>query len=160
MRKARLAARSGALPQPASRVQGTTRYATVFAEIDAAGAGGGHPGPAAVAVPVGVGALDAALAGYRASGGVVAQLVGVEPTETAWLAVSVRAGEPVTRPGPDRSVMVGPDCATLSLVAWPAVSQGTFSIVVVGDVSALDAVADLAAAGVKAGETGAKLRPR
>jgi len=131
-------------------------YSTLFAEIDAALAGAGRQAPEVVVVPVGVGALAAAaVAHYRRGGSAPVTLVGVEPTDAACLTASVLAGEPVTIPGPQRSVMVGLNCGTPSKVAWPAVSQGIDTFVTVDDRWATDAVADLAAAGVEAGETGA-----
>lgn len=131
-------------------------YSTLFAEIDAALAAAGRPGPEVVVVPVGVGALAAAaVTHYRPPGSAHTALVGVEPTDAACLTASVLAGEPVSVPGPQRSVMVGLNCGTPSLVAWPAVSRGIDAFVTIDDDWALDAVASLAAAGVEAGETGA-----
>ncbi len=131
-------------------------YSTLFAEIDSALAGAGRRGPEVVVVPIGVGALAAAAAAhYRRPGAAPVGLVGVEPSDAACLSESVLAGEPVTLAGPQRSVMVGLNCGTPSLVAWPAVSAGFGTFVSIDDGWALDAVVDLAAAGVEAGETGA-----
>ena len=51
--------------------------------------------------------------------------------------------------------MAGLNCGTVSIVAWPAVSAGVDVFVAVDDAAAEQAIRDLAAIGVVAGETGA-----
>ncbi len=136
-------------------------YSTMFQEIAEALSDGGVAVPDTVVVPVGVGALASAAVKHFRSG--VADgysdaeptIIGVEPSDAACVAASLRAGSPVSVPGPHRSIMAGLNCGTPSVVAWPAVSAGLDAVVVIGDDWARDAVRDLAVAGVCAGETGA-----
>jgi diaminopropionate ammonia-lyase len=136
-------------------------YATLYHELDEALAAGGRHGVDAVFVPVGVGALAAATVrhfnGRQPSGGTgrAPAIVGVEPTGADCVARSLAAGRVTTVAGPHRSIMVGLNCGTPSMVAWPTVSKGLAAVVTVDDGWARSAVRDLAAAGIEAGETGA-----
>ena len=51
--------------------------------------------------------------------------------------------------------MAGLNCGTPSLVAWPLLRSGLDAVVAVADERARQAMRDLAAAGIVAGETGA-----
>jgi diaminopropionate ammonia-lyase len=136
---------------PAWVVQG---YATIFWELDEQlGAGG----PDVVVVPVGVGALAAAAVRHYRRRGLRRRprLIGVEPLGAACLLRSLAAGRIVTVPGPHRSIMVGLNCGTPSLVAWPVLRAGVDAVVAVADERARQAMRDLAAVGIVAGETGA-----
>lgn len=82
-------------------------------------------------------------------------VVGVEPVDAACIMASALAGRITTVPGPHRSIMAGLNCGTPSPVAWPLVSAGVRTLVAVDDDRARQAVRDLAALGVEAGETGA-----
>ena len=62
---------------------------------------------------------------------------------------------PVDVPGPHDSIMAGLNCGTVSLVAWPTVQAGVDVFVAIDDDAAEQAMRDLAALGVVAGETGA-----
>lgn len=137
-------------------------YATLFGEIDEALARSGREAPDVVVVPIGVGALAAAAVahfgpappdGSARSG--TPSIVGVEPQDAACVTASALAGRLVTLEGGQHSIMVGLNCGTPSLVAWPLVSRGVAGFVTVGDDWARRAVRDLAAAGIEAGETGA-----
>lgn len=131
-------------------------YSTLFREIDQALDAGGRGQPDVVVVPVGVGALAAAaVIHYRAGDAAATAVVGVEPSDAACVAASLRAGGITTVPGPYRSIMVGLNCGTPSLVAWPIISRGLSVLVTIDDGWSRDAVRDLAALGVEAGETGA-----
>jgi diaminopropionate ammonia-lyase len=136
-------------------------YSTMFQEIDEALSEGGIAAPDTVVVPVGVGALAAAAVTHFRSGGPTGRpsvdltMIGVEPSDAACVAASIRQGSPVSVPGPHRSIMAGLNCGTPSVVAWPKVSAGLDAMVVIGDDWARGAVRDLAVAGVCAGETGA-----
>lgn len=138
-------------------------YATLFWEIDDALTRAGRPRPDVVVVPVGVGALAAAAVAYVAapppremrSDAGSTTIIGVEPTDAACVTESVLAGHPVTLPGAQHSVMAGLNCGTPSSVAWPVVSHGVAALVTIADEWAVDAVRQLAALGVAAGETGA-----
>jgi diaminopropionate ammonia-lyase len=79
----------------------------------------------------------------------------VEPTSAACVLESVAAGEIVSHDHPQDSIMAGLNCATPSLVAWPAVSRGIDVYVAVPDARVPEAMRLLAADGIVAGETGA-----
>jgi diaminopropionate ammonia-lyase len=137
-------------------------YSTLFAETDAQLDAAGAAPPDLVVVPVGVGSLaQAAVAHYRAEDvPPVAEprtgtaLLAVEPDTAACLLASLRAGRPasVTTAG---TIMAGLNCGTVSTTAWPYLSAGLDAAVAVGDAAARRAVADLAAAGISAGPSGA-----
>jgi diaminopropionate ammonia-lyase len=130
-------------------------YATVFEEIAEQLADA--PAPDVVAVPIGVGALAAAVVRHYWSASAAARprLVGVEPTSAACVLESVAAGEIITLDHPQDSIMAGLNCATPSLIAWPAVSRGIDAYVAVPDARVPKAMRLLAADGIVAGETGA-----
>ena len=131
-------------------------YTTVFEEI--AEQLQCRPAPDVVAVPIGVGALAAAVVRHYWSAepaGERPRLIGVEPTSAACVLESVAAGEIVTLDHPQDSIMAGLNCATPSLIAWPAVSRGIDAYVAVPDARVPEAMRLLAADGIVAGETGA-----
>jgi diaminopropionate ammonia-lyase len=121
-------------------------YATLFAE---AAAQAPHD---LVLVPVGVGSLAAAAARYGAHAEV--PVVGVEPVTAACLTASLAAGEPVTIPTPG-TAMAGLDCAEVSIAAWPDLRAGIRGTVTVDDDEVRAAMAELASAGLRIGESGA-----
>jgi diaminopropionate ammonia-lyase len=129
-------------------------YATLFAELDEQLPGEGAP--ALVVVPVGVGSLaQAAIAHYRGSGrGTGTALLAVEPDAAACALASLRAGRPVTVRTGDTD-MAGLNCGTISTLAWPYLTGGLDAAVAVTDQQARQAMADLAAAGISAGPSGA-----
>jgi diaminopropionate ammonia-lyase len=139
---------------PAWVVEG---YATIFWEVDDQLATLGEVGPDVVMVPVGVGALAAAaVRHYRRRGlGRRPRLIGVEPLAAACVLRSLQAGRIVTVPGPHHSIMAGLNCGTPSLVAWPSLRAGLDAVVAVADERARQAMRDLAAVSIVAGETGA-----
>jgi diaminopropionate ammonia-lyase len=132
-------------------------YATVFAEIEEHLAG--RAAPDIVAVPIGVGALAAAVVRhYWSAPGPPddrPRIVGVEPTSAACVLESVAAGRIVTLEHPQDSIMAGLNCATPSLIAWPAVSRGIDAYLAVPDARVPEAMRLLAADAIVAGETGA-----
>jgi len=135
-------------------------YATIFWEVDDQLAARGEEGPDVVVVPVGVGGLAAAaVRHWRRRGRLIQRdpprLLGVEPLAAACVLRSLRAGRIVTVPGPHDSIMAGLNCGTPSLVAWPFLRAGLDAVVAVADERARQAMRDLAAAGIVAGETGA-----
>jgi diaminopropionate ammonia-lyase len=137
----------GYVDVPADVIAG---YTTIFAEVDEQL--GDHHDIDLVVVPMGVGALTAAVvAHYSARAAVVA----VEPLSAACGLESARAGAPAFVPGPHDSIMAGLNCGTVSLIAWPTVLAGVDAFVAVADAAAEQAMRDLAALGVVAGETGA-----
>jgi diaminopropionate ammonia-lyase len=129
-------------------------YSTLFAELDDQLRG--HSAPALVVVPVGVGSLaQAAIAHYRGSGrGTGTALLAVEPDTAACALASLCAGRPVTvRTG--HTVMAGLNCGTVSALAWPYLAGGLDAAVAVPDQQAERAMAELAAAGISSGPSGA-----
>jgi diaminopropionate ammonia-lyase len=131
-------------------------YSTLFAELDAQLAAAGAGAPALVAVPVGVGSLaQAAVAHYRGPAAAPgAALLSVEPDTAACLLASLRAGTPVPVPTAG-TIMAGLNCGTISSIAWPYFSAGLDAAVAVPDSAARRAAADLAAAGISSGPSGA-----
>ncbi|HTD50915.1 MAG TPA: hypothetical protein VK771_09965, partial [Acidimicrobiia bacterium] len=71
------------------------------------------------------------------------------------LPTTPQAGTPVFVPGPHDSIMAGLNCGTVSLIARPGVAAGVDVFTAIGDGAAEDAMRELAAMGVVAGETGA-----
>jgi diaminopropionate ammonia-lyase len=132
-------------------------YGTGFDEVEEQ-LDGREP-PDVVAVPVGVGALAAAVVRHywssRVSADARPRIIGVEPTSAACVLESVAAGEIVTLDHPQDSIMAGLNCATPSLIAWPAVSRGIDAYVAVPDARVPEAMRLLGADGIVAGETGA-----
>lgn len=105
-------------------------------------------------VPVGVGALAAAAVRWAAHEESHPVVVGVEATAAACVTASLRAGQPVTVPTPG-TVLAGLDCATPSVVAWPAVRDGLAGTVTVDDPEVPAAIRELAGYGLAIGECGA-----
>lgn len=132
-------------------------YSTIVAEVDEQLAARGERQPDVVVVQVGVGALaSAVVAHYRNPARENnPKLVCVEPVVANCMIESMRAGEVVTIPGPQDSIMAGLNCGTPSLLAWPVVSAGTDLFVEIDDERAREGMRLLAGAGVEAGETGA-----
>jgi diaminopropionate ammonia-lyase len=132
-------------------------YGTIFWEVDDQLAALGAAGPEVVLVPVGVGALAAAAVRHYRRRGLEhrPRLIGVEPLSAACVLRSLLAGRIVTVPGPHPSIMAGLNCGTPSVVAWPSLRDGLDAVVAVADERARQAMRDLAAAGIVAGETGA-----
>ncbi len=123
-------------------------YRTIFDEVDEQLDGR----PDLVVVPFGVGALTAAVVDHYAAD---ALIVAVEPHSAAAGLHSARAGHPVEVPPPHNSIMAGLNCGTVSVVAWPRVARGVDAFLSIDDADAEQAMRDLAAIGVVAGETGA-----
>ncbi len=144
----------GYLEVPARVIEG---YATIFAEIDEALEEANEAGPTIAFVQVGVGALAAAMvAHYRNPTALVRPvLVSLEPETAACAFESAAAGEPVTVPGPHTSIMVGMNCGTPSMLAWPLMRDGMDLFMTLPDESACDAMRKLASVGIVSGETGA-----
>lgn len=132
-------------------------YSTMFEEIDRQARGRGIEAPDLVLVQIGVGALAAAvIRRYRRERpGGRTRIVGVEPVDAACGGASIERGEPVTVPGPHRSMMAGLNCGTLSSVAWPWLRQGLDAVVTLGDERAAEAMRRLAERGIVSGESGA-----
>jgi len=132
-------------------------YGTIFWEVDAQLAARGEEAPDVVVIPVGVGGLAAAAVRHWHRRGLrrPPRLLGVEPLAAACVLRSLQVGRIATVPGPHDSIMAGLNCGTPSLVAWPLLRSGLDAAVAVADERARQAMRDLAAAGIVAGETGA-----
>jgi diaminopropionate ammonia-lyase len=131
-------------------------YSTLFGELDGQLTGARAGTPALVVVPVGVGSLaQAAVAHYRSPAAAPGTAVlSVEPDAAACLLASLRAGRPVSV-ATAGTIMAGLNCGTVSSVAWPYLAAGLDAAVTVNDAAARRAAADLAAAGVSSGPSGA-----
>ena len=103
-------------------------------------------------VPVGVGSLAAAAVRFAAPRGI--PVIGAEPATAACLTASLAAGEPVAVPTPG-TTMAGLDCAEVSPAAWPVLRDGIAGTVTVTDAQAHAAMRELAAAGLRIGDSGA-----
>lgn len=138
-------------------------YATVFAEIreqlvqEARSESFGEAASDLLLVPTGVGALlGSALRSMKANDtGPSPVIVSVEPIAADCVARSFETGKMVHVPGPHPSMMVGLNCGTPSQVAWPRISRALDGAVSIGDGWAAQAMCDLSASGIVAGETGA-----
>jgi len=137
---------------PAQVIEG---YTTIFSEVDEAIDASDLEHPDMVVVPMGVGAFMAAAVTHYRSGQRTPTIVGVEPSTANCVQVSALEGCITHVPGPHRSIMVGLNCGRPSLIAWPRLSSGIDWLVSVDDDEARQAMRDLAAAAVVAGETGA-----
>jgi len=130
-------------------------YTTMLAEVEdqVAALGARVDG---VVVPVGVGALAKAVLDHWTQGPPAGPVrVSVEPVGADCLLQSLVAGEPVTTPGPHRSMMAGMNCGTVSDIAWPVMSERFDWAVAIEDDPAAEAMRLLADEGIVVGETGA-----
>jgi diaminopropionate ammonia-lyase len=133
-------------------------YDTIFSEVDDELARRRAPQPDVIVVQSGVGALAAAAVAHHRTGaggtGGGPRILVVEPDDADCALRSAEAGTPTEVPGPHRSIMAGLNCGNVSPLAWPALAAGVDAFVTVTDPDAEQAMRDLAALGVVAGETG------
>jgi diaminopropionate ammonia-lyase len=132
-------------------------YATIFQEVDEQLTRQYESGPDVVLVQIGVGALAAAVVQhYRDTDGVYSpKIVGVEPTTAACMLASMKANQIVSLTNPPRTIMVGLNCDTPSLIAWPIVSKGVDHFISIEDEWACQGMRKFATLGLVSGETGA-----
>ena len=131
-------------------------YSTLFWEVEDALAGEDLSNPDLILLQMGVGSFAAAgVAHFRRSGTGAARIYGVEPISAACGMASLQAGCLVAVPGPHTSVMAGLNCGRLSSVAWDLLLRGMDGAITVEDFRAVEAVRELATAGVTSGESGA-----
>jgi diaminopropionate ammonia-lyase len=131
-------------------------YATICWEVADELARLGQPGPDLVVVQMGVGALAAAvIQHFRQADAPGRRILGVEPVSAACVLASLQAGRLIDVPGPHVSIMAGLNCGTPSLIAWPLLAAGLDAVVAIDDERARQAMRELAASGLVAGETGA-----
>jgi diaminopropionate ammonia-lyase len=127
-------------------------YSTLFAEVHE-GLGPDAARVDVAFVPTGVGAFAAAaVADLHPRGCAV---VAVEPDVADCVRRSLLAGEPVTVPGPHRSIMAGLNCGEVSRIAWPVLRAGATAAVAVTDDEVVAAMRTLDSAGLPSGESGA-----
>jgi diaminopropionate ammonia-lyase len=122
-------------------------YGTIFQEADAQLDG---EVPDVALIPIGVGSLAVAAAAHWPGGR--PRLVGLEPTSAACALESIRAGEPVTVPGPHESIMAGLNAGSVSEIAWPVLRGRFDAFCTIDDSWAEHGMRRLAAIGIKAGE--------
>src|SRR3954467_8389880 len=122
-------------------------YETIFAEFDEQSGG---TVPDLALIPIGVGSLAVAAANHWP--GERPLLVGLEPETAACALESIRAGSPVTVPGPHESMMAGLNAGTVSQLAWPVLRDRYDAFVAISDGWAEEGMRRLAAIGVEAGE--------
>ena len=103
-------------------------YATIFTEVDDELDARGLPQPDTVFLCTGVGAFAASGVAHYRNAGRATKLVTVEPADADCVLESLRAGEMVEVPGPHRSMMVGLNCGNASLIAFPVLRSGNYSI--------------------------------
>lgn len=132
-------------------------YSTILREIDDQLIAAEESWPDLTLVQIGVGALAAAVTCHLRQPGMpgTLRLVGVEPTTAACLFHSIAAGQPVEVPGPHESSMAGLNCGIPSPLAWPTLAAGVDAFVTIDDEWSHQAMRDLAAVEIEAGETGA-----
>jgi diaminopropionate ammonia-lyase len=122
-------------------------YETIFREADEQLDG---ETPDVAFIPIGVGSLAVAAAKHWPDA--PPKLVGLEPDSAACALESIRAGEPVTVPGPHESIMAGLNAGTVSQLAWPVLRDRFDAFCAIHDSWAEDGIRQLAAIGVEAGE--------
>ena len=129
-------------------------YGTVLREVESSLAGDHID---LVAAQIGVGAFACAVVQHFRSPDAAGHtaVLGVEPLDAACALESARAGKIVSVPGPHRSIMVGLNCGTPSLIAWPVLSRGVDLFVAIEDERAREAMRLLATEGIVSGESGA-----
>jgi diaminopropionate ammonia-lyase len=132
-------------------------YSTMLWEIEDHFRSLRAPDPTHVVVQVGVGSLaDAVVRHYRRRGlGQPPVIICVEPVKAACLLTSVRAGEVVKIGGWQNSIMAGLNCAIPSAISFPLLRRYVDCFMSVEDDRAREAMCELAAEGIVAGETGA-----
>jgi diaminopropionate ammonia-lyase len=119
-------------------------YSTLFAEVDES--------VDLVMLQTGVGAFAAAGVRFAANHGAAA--VAVDPAGAPCIAASLAAGRRVSVESTG-TAMAGLDAGTPSASAWPALAAGLAGAVVITDVEATAARAELAALGIATAESGA-----
>jgi diaminopropionate ammonia-lyase len=122
-------------------------YETIFREADEQLEG---EVPDVAFIPIGVGSLGVAAAAHWPEA--PPRLVGLEPESAACALASIKAGEPVTVPGPHDSIMAGLNAGTVSQLAWPVLRDRYDAFCAIDDSWAEDGMRRLAAMDVRAGE--------
>lgn len=111
--------------------------------------------PDVVFIQAGVGALAGATVQHLASLGTGVRFAVVEPGTAACLLESALAGEPVSLDSSQGSIMAGLNCGSPSTVAWPILHGHTDVWLAIDDAWTRQAMRELAAHDIEAGESGA-----
>jgi diaminopropionate ammonia-lyase len=122
-------------------------YETIFREADEQLRG---EVPDVALIPIGVGSLGVAAAYHWP--GERPRLVGLEPETAACALESIKAGDPVTVPGPHESIMAGLNAGTVSQLAWPVLRDRFDAFCAIDDSWAEEGTRRLARIGIEAGE--------
>ena len=130
-------------------------YSTIFAEIDAQLTEQDLDAPTCVITPMGVGALAAATVAHYDTKDPRPTIIGVEPSEAACVQAALDAGKVITIESEFRTSMVGLNCGTASLVAFPALAHGLDWTIAIDDDWAEQAIRLYAEQGIVSGESGA-----
>jgi diaminopropionate ammonia-lyase len=127
-------------------------YRTILLEIDEQLGG---LTPDLVVVPVGAGAFASTVVSHYRRDGARPAILTVEPESAACLLKSLQAGDLVQVPGPHPSVMAGLNAGDVDGHAWPILRLGVDAAIAITDDETHQAMRDLAAEGIVAGECGA-----
>lgn len=132
-------------------------YSSMFHEIEAELDQRAMRQPDLVIVQMGVGALASACVRHYRQAGRVSKpfILGAEPLLAACVLESLIAGQMISLPGVQHSIMAGLNCGTPSPLAWPIIAAGIDACVAVEDDWACVAMRALAQSGLVAGESGA-----
>lgn len=130
-------------------------YSTIYQETAEQLQSHQEPAPDLVLVQMGVGALAASVIKYYRNNSHPTRITGVEPLAAACVLASLQKKEMVEVSGPHHSIMAGLNCGAPSLVGWPYLKDGLDLAVAIDDEYAREAMRQLAANGIEAGESGA-----
>ena len=132
-------------------------YSTMFWEIEDALTERGISAPDIIIVQIGVGSLAAAVVSHFKMGNRVKhpRIIGVEPIAADCALKAVEAGEIVSLPGRQHSIMAGLNCGTIASAAFPLLRDGIDGFIAVEDEWSRRALRLLAENGFSTSESGA-----
>ncbi len=130
-------------------------YSTIFAEVDTQLVEQNLGVPTHVITPMGVGALGAATVAHYDAKDPRPTIIGVEPSEAACVQAALDVGKVITIESEFRTSMVGLNCGTASLIAFPALAHGLDWTIAIDDDWAERAMRLYADQGIVSGESGA-----
>lgn len=130
-------------------------YSTIFAEVDTQLVSQNLDAPTHVITPLGVGALGAATVVHYDVKDPRPTIIGVEPSEAACVQAALDVGKVITIKSEFRTSMVGLNCGTASLIAFPALAHGLDWTIAIDDDWAERAMRIYADQGLVSGESGA-----
>lgn len=130
-------------------------YSTIFAEVDIQLVEQNLEEPTHVITPLGVGALGAATVAHYDTKDPRPTIIGVEPSEAASVQAALDVGKVITIESEFRTSMVGLNCGTASLIAYPILAHGMDWTIAIDDDWAERAMRLYADQGIVSGESGA-----